>query len=85
MLRTLIVSGAVAAGLILAPGISQAKVCDNHGTGPGQMYVTACANGDGGSGPNMRYWDREAGKYKFDHRDNMPKDSRLTPGGPKIH
>lgn len=52
MLRniTLAVAG-IATAIILAPSAQAApKMCDNHGTGPGQIYIHACAGGGGGGG-----------------------------------
>lgn len=68
MLRTIV--AAIAAictiGLVGAPAAAAGpKFCENHGTGAGQMYKTACAGGDGGLGPMMGYEDPSDGKMHF--------------------
>lgn len=51
MLRAnLAVAATLMFALLTAPSAEAVpKFCDNHGTGPGQVYKHACAGGDGGS------------------------------------
>lgn len=52
MLRLTLAAVGVTAAIILAPTVdAQPKLCDNHGTGQGQIYIHACAVGGGGAGP----------------------------------
>lgn len=52
MIRNILLAVAgIATAILLAPTSQAApKLCDNHGTGPGQIYIHACATGGGGGG-----------------------------------
>lgn len=69
MLRLIIASIAVTGAFALAP-TAAAGMCDNHGTGPGQIYKTACAKGGGGGGSTIMMKDPNTGVMKkVNHQD----------------
>ncbi|MGY4646524.1 hypothetical protein [Mycobacterium sp. URHB0021] len=65
MIRTAIVAAGVTVGIVLTPGSAAANMCDKHGTGPGQIYIHACATGNGGAGPLVAVWHEETGNYRI--------------------
>lgn len=74
MLRLIIAAVGVTAAIIAAPA-AQAKMCDNHGTGAGQIYIAACAGGGGGGGPSIWYKD-SSGKFTSISESDVYKHHR---------
>jgi type 1 fimbria pilin len=74
MLRLILAAVGVTAAIIAAPTAS-AKMCDNHGTGSGQIYIAACAVGGGGGGATIDYRDAN-GKLQHIHEQDVYKHHR---------
>lgn len=63
MLRLILAAVGVTAAIILAPTVdAQPAFCDQHGTGPGQIYIHACAVGGGNGGWAFHIEYDKAGK-----------------------
>jgi hypothetical protein len=70
MVRTALITATLAAGLMAAPmANAQPKFCDSP---QHNIYIHACASGDGGLGPMMGYQD-SSGKPHFMRQKDYDK------------
>jgi hypothetical protein len=67
MVRTALITATLAVGLIAAPTASaQPKFCDSP---QHDIYIHACARGDGGLGPMMGYRGKDGNMHFMRQKD----------------
>ncbi len=72
MLRTAVlapVAALITLGALAAPAQAQPKLCDHHGSGAGNIYIHACAQGGGGGGSWMMVKDVNGKWVKVKQQD----------------